>query len=414
MKTTHSYDGLGAEYLKARSGSPRFAKFLVSQAGFDENKTSLPLTLVELGVGSGQQTEYVEKELLARGITQYKILAYDKSLRPSPTAIPGQLDILKERIKAGEISPRVIPVHLDFDGAALALDSESVDLVYMGHVFHHLTQKEKVLGEIARILRKDGRLFILGVTLEDMVNHPLDEFFPTKYDYEIHRYPEETRLKNMMISAGLTYEKPFRTGRHNIRPIDRDFLASVENTTMDSALKIMKDEDPAVFQEGVTKVRREVERGEKSGKFRIYQSAGRLRVFWGKKIKGKQVKPTNQAKPEIIVLRFNDYINGQELEGLSSMMTDDHTLIDPGNTSQGRERVTDAWRRFFDACPDYQNHFEKIESDNDYVKVTGHATCSHKELNGPFLWTARVRGDKVAEWYVCTDTPENRTLLGIR
>ncbi len=281
MKVTHSYEGLGLEYLKARKGSPKFAEFIVSHAGLDDNKTGIPLAIVELGIGSGQQTEFVEKELHARGITRYKILAYDKSRKINTNGTPGQLDILRDRIKAGEISKKVIPVHLDFDGAALPIESESVDITYMAHVFHHLVNKEMILSEIVRITRKGCRLFILGVALEDLKNHPLDEFFPTKYEYEIHRYPTERQLKQMFKSAGLTYEIPFRTGSHNIRSIDREFLASIENTTIDSALKIMAEENPAAFKTGVMKVQREVERAEKSGKYRTYQSAGRLRVFWG-------------------------------------------------------------------------------------------------------------------------------------
>lgn len=276
MKITHSYQGLGIEYLKARKGSPKFAEFAVSRAGFDENEIRFPLTIVELGVGSGQQTEFIEKELHNKGIIRYKILAYDKS--------SDQLDTLKTRMGAGEISKRVIPVHFDFDIAALPIDTASIDIVYMAHVFHHVTNKEKVLQEIVRIMRKRCRLFTLGVTLEDMKNHPLDEFFPTKYQYEVNRYPTEKQLKRMFESAGLIYEKPLIIGRHNIHPIDRDFLASIENTTRDSALKIMQEEDPSAFKEGVARVQLEVERGEKSGKPRIYQSAERLRVFWG--IKG--------------------------------------------------------------------------------------------------------------------------------
>jgi SAM-dependent methyltransferase len=283
METSHPYEGLGLAYLKARKGSPRFAEFMISNAGLNENGPSLPLTILELGVGSGQQTEFVEKELNARGIMNYKILAYDKSHQPNNNDNPGQLDTLVERIKRGELSERVIPVHHDFDQSSLPIDSESADLTYMAHVFHHLTSKQRVLEEIARVTGKGNRLFILGVTLENLRNHPLDEFFPTKYEYEKGRYPTEAQLKKMFGAAGFTYEMPFRTGPHNIRPIDREFLASIEDTTIDSVLKIIEREDPTAFREGVTRVRREVEKAESSGRYRIYHSAGRLRVFWGVK-----------------------------------------------------------------------------------------------------------------------------------
>ena len=281
METSHSYEGLGLAYLKARRGSPRFAEFMISHSGLNESRPNRPLTILELGVGSGQQTDFVEKELNNRRITHYRILAYDKSHQQNPGDKPGQLDILTERIKRGEISKRIIPVHHDFNQAPLPVESESVDLTYMGHVFHHLTNKQKVLDEIARVTRKGNRLFILGVTLDAMKNHPMDEFFPTKYEYEVGRYPTKTELKALFKSAGFTYEKPFRAGRHNIRPIDREFLTGIENTTIDSALKIIQREDTTAFKEGVMRVRREVEKGESSGNYRRYYSSGRLKVFWG-------------------------------------------------------------------------------------------------------------------------------------
>ena len=104
IETSHPYAGLGQAYLKARKGSPRFAEFMISHSGLNESSPEHPITILELGVGSGQQTEFVEEELNARGIKNYKILAYDKSHQANPEDNPGQLDILTDRIKGGELS----------------------------------------------------------------------------------------------------------------------------------------------------------------------------------------------------------------------------------------------------------------------------------------------------------------------
>ena len=74
MKISHSYDGLGLDYLKARKGTPKFAEFILSKAFLEGNQTKSRFMLAELGVGSGQQTEFVEKELITKGLTQYKNL----------------------------------------------------------------------------------------------------------------------------------------------------------------------------------------------------------------------------------------------------------------------------------------------------------------------------------------------------
>lgn len=280
MEITHSYKGIGLEYFKTRKGTRRFAAFMIKNMGLDERLLNASLTIVELGAGSGQQTELVEKELLSRGITKYKILAYDKSQRSYSGESPGQLDVLRDRIGRGEISQKVLPIHFDFDGIVLPIESESVDMVYMANVIHHLREKQQVFNEIARMMHKGGRLFILGVVLDYLRNHPLDEFFPLKYEYDARRYPTESQLKDLFHSSGFSYENPIKTGQDNIYKMDRDFLANVENTTVDSVLKMIKDEDPVSFFEGLDRVRKEVERAEIAGVYRIY-SSGIGRIFWG-------------------------------------------------------------------------------------------------------------------------------------
>jgi SAM-dependent methyltransferase len=272
MEITHSYEGLSLGYFRARKGTPKFAAFMISHAGFDKSHLSQPLTIVELGVGSGQQTEFVEKQLNAVGIYQYRILAYDKS--------SSQVNLLADRIKKGEISDRAIPIQADFDGTPLPVEPESIDLSYMAWVLHHLTNQQDVLNDIARITRKGARHFMYQVTIEDLENHPLDEFFPSKYEYDVKRYPTRSQLKQMFYTAGFTYERPYTVKRDDPRLIDRAFLESIENTSIDSALRIIKDNDPPAFDEGISRVRKEVERAESSGSYRTYFHPDR-KVFWG-------------------------------------------------------------------------------------------------------------------------------------
>ena len=280
MEITHSYEGLARKYYRIRRGTPRFAAFIVSHAGFDKNRRNRPLTIVELGVGSGQQTEFVEKYLNAAGFHNYRILACDKSYQSDSHYGPAQLNLLMDRINKGEISERVVPVQLDFDGFTLPLESASVDLSYMAWVLHHLKDQQGVLNEIARITRKGARHFMYQVTMEDLENHPLDRYFPSKYEYDARRYPTRSQLKRMFESAGFTFEKPYAIKRDDPKLIDRVFLESIENTSFDSALRMIKDDDPLAFAEGVERVRKEVERAEVSGNYRTYYH-NRRKVFWG-------------------------------------------------------------------------------------------------------------------------------------
>lgn len=113
-----------------------------------------------------------------------------------------------------------------------------------------------------------------------------------------------------------------------------------------------------------------------------------------------------------IVLQFNECINNQDLHGLAMLMTEDHIFIDSTNHSvHGKEPMLQAWQGFFASFPDYRNVFERVETRDSLVVILGHSTCSEKLLDGPALWTAQCRAEKIAEWRVYKDTLDNRKLL---
>jgi ubiquinone/menaquinone biosynthesis C-methylase UbiE len=274
MEITHSYEGISREYSRARKGTPRFAAFVVSHSGFGRRHSSRPLTIVELGVGSGQQTEFVERYLKAAGISQYEILAYDKS--------SDQIRLLKERKNTGEISERVVPIQHDFDSRPLPLDPASVDFSYMAWVFHHLANQQGVLNDIARITRRGAGHFMYQVTIEELEYHPFNEFFPTKYEYDRQRYSTLSRLRQMFLEAGFSFEKPPVIKQDAPRLIDGNLLESVENTSIDSVFRMIKDNDPDAFAEGVARLRKEVEKAERTGVYRVCDySRVHRKVFWG-------------------------------------------------------------------------------------------------------------------------------------
>jgi ketosteroid isomerase-like protein len=124
--------------------------------------------------------------------------------------------------------------------------------------------------------------------------------------------------------------------------------------------------------------------------------------------------PMSNDHQQAIVLQFNECINHRDLDGLAALLTEDHAFIDSASTAvHGKERVIEAWSGFFALFPDYRNIFEQVESRDQLVAIRGHATCSEQRLDGPALWTAKVRGDHVAEWRVYHDTPDNRSALGL-
>ena len=102
-----------------------------------------------------------------------------------------------------------------------------------------------------------------------------------------------------------------------------------------------------------------------------------------------------------VVAAFNERINARDLDGLTALMTDDHTFVDDaGAAINGRQACADAWAEFFAAFPDYRNVFETMTADGETVRVTGHSVCATPELAGPAGWTATVRDGKVSRWQV--------------
>jgi ketosteroid isomerase-like protein len=100
-------------------------------------------------------------------------------------------------------------------------------------------------------------------------------------------------------------------------------------------------------------------------------------------------------------LRFNEKINQRDLEGLAVLMTDDHTFIDnSGEVTKGKDAMKGVWRDFFEKYPDYRNIFTSVIIRDGVVVMVGYSTCSYKPLDGPNVWTAKVRDGHVSEWRV--------------
>ena len=91
-----------------------------------------------------------------------------------------------------------------------------------------------------------------------------------------------------------------------------------------------------------------------------------------------------------VVLAFNETINTADLVAMSGLMADGHRFIDSaGSVTDGKASCIAAWSGFFEAFPDYRNHFEAVEEVGaDGVVATGRSSCSVDALDGPADWSA--------------------------
>lgn len=123
----------------------------------------------------------------------------------------------------------------------------------------------------------------------------------------------------------------------------------------------------------------------------------------------------NTKDPKLIALQFNEFINRQDIKGLNSLMTQDHTFIDRANeVTKGKDVMIRGWLEFFKSYPRYKNTFTRVDSDKDLVILIGYAYWSKKEPCDPAIWTARIKNDRVAEWRIYEDTKKNRKKFKIK
>jgi predicted SnoaL-like aldol condensation-catalyzing enzyme len=122
--------------------------------------------------------------------------------------------------------------------------------------------------------------------------------------------------------------------------------------------------------------------------------------------------PMASTNPAMIALQFNEFINQQNIQGLTSLMTDDHRFIDrAGLVVNGKTNMLDAWVRFFELYPEYRNTFTRVESNGNLVILYGYATWNKGDAPDHAIWTATVEDDLVAVWRIHEDTEENRKNL---
>lgn len=113
--------------------------------------------------------------------------------------------------------------------------------------------------------------------------------------------------------------------------------------------------------------------------------------------------------PISIVEAFNDCITNQDIDGMASLMHEDHTFIDRDGSSHGpKSHMVDGWKQFFEMFPLYKNNFTEIRAVENRVFVLGYAYWSEEEPYDPVIWTGKIETNLITEWRVYEDSEENR------
>jgi hypothetical protein len=115
-----------------------------------------------------------------------------------------------------------------------------------------------------------------------------------------------------------------------------------------------------------------------------------------------------------LINKFNNFINTQNIIGMQKLMTVDHIFIDSeNNIVRSKENCLKAWDKFFKLFPDYKNVFVTMMEKGSSIIIEGYSTCSEVKLNGKAIWSTKIINNKIAEWRVYEDSPDNRKKLNL-
>ena len=125
--------------------------------------------------------------------------------------------------------------------------------------------------------------------------------------------------------------------------------------------------------------------------------------------------------PIQVVQAFVAAINRQDAAGLAEWMTDDHTFIDSGGTTEtGRDKMRSGWEGYFQMFPDYRVTIGNMVADGDFVAAFGSAFGTYNGKRGlvpenriemPAAWRAIVENGKVKLWQVYADWSEGGKII---
>lgn len=74
------------------------------------------------------------------------------------------------------------------------LEDNSIDLIFLSHVYHHIKDKEKSIEEIKRVLYPNKYFCVRSSTIEQMDSYLYTKYFPTANRIDIERVPSKNEL----------------------------------------------------------------------------------------------------------------------------------------------------------------------------------------------------------------------------
>jgi ketosteroid isomerase-like protein len=114
-----------------------------------------------------------------------------------------------------------------------------------------------------------------------------------------------------------------------------------------------------------------------------------------------------------VTREFAGRINAHDTQGIISLMSPDHVLIDSLGNRFARPAIEAGWAAYFAMVPDYWIKIDRTIAEGGVVALFGSAGGTYVRKEGilkpanrweiPAAWLVTVRGERVSEWRVYCD-----------
>jgi len=140
----------------------------------------------------------------------------------------------------------------------------SIDRVFCVNAFHHFTDAVSFLGEARRVLRRGGRLMTIGLDPHLGIDRwYIYHYFPSALELDRSRYVATSQIREWMHVVGFT-----DCVAHQVQHLRVciDARTALEQGRLErsatSQLGLLTDEE---YQQGIERIRRDIERDEARG-----------------------------------------------------------------------------------------------------------------------------------------------------
>lgn len=209
-----NYNQISRVYDQVRAVDRAIIERLLAGVTLDASSTVL-----DIGCGTGNYGDVLQR------ITQAHVYGLDQS----------QGMLAQARLKNAQVE------FCHGDAQRLPFTDAFFDFVYMTDVIHHVADMARLLAEMGRVLKPDGRACVVTQSHAQIARRPIAQFFPETVTVDRARYPDIPVIVAAAEAQGLRLLRVEISGEGDRTLLDQRFLEQVRSRGY-SMLHLIADE----------------------------------------------------------------------------------------------------------------------------------------------------------------------------